>query len=78
MIGRMTGARLDGMNWEQTYDNSANSFSLGSFGLGATSSPRRFEWVKVNLGPGAALDTFPLNFGPDGAGDGEILSNGQR
>ena len=34
------------------------------------SSPKRFEWVKMNVDTGAAVNTFPLNFGPDGAGDG--------
>ena len=57
---------------EQTYDNSASSFSLGGLDLGATSSQKRFEWVKMNLDTGAAVNTFPLNFGPDGAGDGSF------
>ena len=35
--------------WDQTYDNSASSFSLGTFDLGAMSSPKRVEWVKMNL-----------------------------
>ena len=30
------------------------------------SSPKRFEWVKMNLDTGAAESTFPLNSGPDG------------
>ena len=30
----------------------------------------RFEWVKVNPDTGAAVNTFTLSFGPDGAGDG--------
>ena len=34
------------------------------------SGPKRLNWVKMNLDTGAALNTFPLNFGPDGAGDG--------
>ena len=38
---------------EQLYDNSASSFSLGSLALGAMSSPKRFEWVKMNLDTGA-------------------------
>ena len=59
--------------WEQTFDNSASSFSLGGLDLGATSSPKRFEWVKMNLDTGAAVNTFPLNSGPDGAGDGRFL-----
>ena len=33
--------------------------------------------VKMNLDTGAAVNTFPLNFGPDGAGDGMILSDCQ-
>ena len=34
------------------------------------SSPKRFEWVKMNLDRGAAVNTFALNFGRD-----EVLSN---
>ena len=58
--------------WEQTYDTSASSFSLGGLDLGATSSPKQFEWVKMNLDTGAAVNTFPVNFGPEGAGDGRF------
>ena len=36
------------------------------------SSPKRFEWVKMNLDTGAAVNAFPLNFGPDGAGHGRF------
>ena len=53
--------------WEQTYDTSAGSFSLGGLDVSATSSPKRFEWVKMNMDTGAAVITFPLNFGPEGA-----------
>ena len=28
--------------------------------------------MKMNLDTGAAVNTFPLNFGPDGAGDGRF------
>ena len=35
--------------WEQTHDTSASSFSLGGLDATATSSPRRFDWVKMNL-----------------------------
>ena len=35
-------------------------------------SPKRFERVKMNLDTGAAVNTFPLNFGPEGAGDGRF------
>ena len=36
------------------------------------SGPKRIEKVNVNLGTGAAVTTFPLNFGPDGAGYGSF------
>ena len=55
--------------WEHTYDTSASSFSLGGLDPGATRSPKRFAWVKMNLGTGAAVNIFPLNFAPEGAGD---------
>ena len=58
--------------WEQAYDTSASSFSVGGIDLGATSSLKRFEWVKMNLERGAAVNTFPWNFGPTGAGDGRF------
>ena len=58
--------------WGKTYDTSASSLSFGGLDLGATSSPKRFEWVKVNLDTGAAVNTFPLNFGQAGAGDGRF------
>ena len=48
--------------WEQTYDTSASSFSLGGLDVSATSSPKLFEWVKMNLYTGLAVNTFPLNF----------------
>ena len=57
---------------KKMYDNSLSSFSLGSFDLGAMNGSKRFEWVKMNLDTGAAVNTFPLNFGPDGAGDGRF------
>ena len=46
---------------EQTYDTSVSSFSLGSS-----------EWVKANLDTGATINTFPVNFGPEGVGDGSF------
>ena len=58
--------------WEQTCDTSAISFSLGGLDVSATSSPKRFDWVKMNLDTGAAVNTFPLDFGPEGAGDGRF------
>ena len=58
--------------WEQTYDTSASSFSLGSLDLCAMSCPKRFGCVKMNVDTGAAVNTFPLNFGADGPGDGRF------
>ena len=65
----MLGVRLDGMK-VGNYDTSASSLSLGSFDFGARSCPNRFGWAKMNLDTGAVVSTFPLNFYPDGAGDG--------
>ena len=47
--------------WEQTYDTSASSFSR-----------KRLEWLKMTLDTGAAVNTFPLNFGLEGAADGRF------
>ena len=69
MSGMMTGVLLDSTK----VDTSASSFSLGGLDVSATSSPKRFEWVKMNLDTGAAVNTFPLNFSPEGAGDGRFL-----
>ena len=67
----MDGALLDGTKvGKKTFDTSASSFSLGGLDLGATSSPKRLAWVKMNLNTGAAVNTFPLDCGPEGAGDG--------
>ena len=52
------------------YDNSASSLSLGSIDLGAMSMPKRFDWVRMNLDHGAAVNTCPWIFGPERAGDG--------
>ena len=63
--------------WEQTYHSSGNPLSLGSFDLDAMSRPKRFEWVKMNLDTGAAVNTCPLS--PVGAGDGRCYrtANGE-
>ena len=61
----MTGVRLDGMK--------VGIKLVRSLEFGVMGSPKRFEWVKMNLDTGAAVNTCPLNFGPGGAGDG--LSN---
>ena len=38
-----------------------------SFVVCTLSTPKRFESVKMNLDTGDAVNTLPLNFGPDGA-----------
>ena len=38
--------------WEQTCDTSASPLSRRGFDLGAVRSPKRFEWVKMNLDAG--------------------------
>ena len=63
--------------WDQTYDNSACYLSLGSFDLRAMSSPKRFEWVRINLDTGAAVDTFPLIFGPKKGWRCKVVPNSQ-
>ena len=73
MNGMMTGVLLDGMKIvNKAYDTSASSFSIGGLDVSAKSSPKRFEWVKMNLDTGAAVNTFPLNFSPEGTGDGRF------
>ena len=59
--GMMTGVVLDGMKIVNTYDTSVSSYSLESS-----------EWAKMNLDTGAAVNTFPLNLGHSGAGDGSF------
>ena len=48
--------------------------------VGVTRSPKRSEWVKMNLDTGAAVNTVPLNFAPDGVGDGRFnrSASGER
>ena len=58
--------------WEQVYDTSRNLMFTWRLDFSATSSPKRFEWVKMDLDTGAAANTFLLNFGPDGTGDGRF------
>ena len=53
-------------------NNSASSFSRGSFDLGAICSPKRFEWANMNLDTGACSEHMSINIGPDGAGDGRF------
>ena len=45
---------------------------LGGQDVSATSSPKRFKWVKMNLDTGAPVNTFPLNIGPERTGDGRF------
>ena len=88
MVGKVTNGTMAGewnddwssvgwhAGWDQTYDTSASSFSLGGLDVSATSSPKRFERVKMNLDTEAAVNTFPLNFGLEGAGDGRFYRTG--
>ena len=73
MNGMMTGVLLDGTkvgNKRMTLPQA--HFHSGSLDVSATIGPKRFEWVNTNLDTGAAVNTFPLNFGPQGAGDGSF------
>ena len=65
---------------EEPHLNSADSFSLGSFDLGAVCSPKRFDWMRMNLDTGAAVNTYPPDSGPDGPGDGRFCrrASGER
>ena len=73
MNGMMTGVLLDGMKVGNKHVTHLQArFSLGRLDLGAKSSQKRFGWVKMNLDIGVAVNTFPLNFGPDEAGDGRF------
>ena len=73
MNGMMTGVLLDGTKVENKRTTTQQAhFHLEVFDLGAMSSPKRFEWVKMNLDTGAAVNQFSPNFGPDGAGDGRF------
>ena len=61
MNGMTTGVLLDGAKvGEQTYDTSASSFSLGGLDVSATSSPKRFERVKMNLEHGSCSERIPV------------------
>ena len=73
MNGMMTGVLLDGTNvGNKRITIPQAHFHKEVLDLGAISSPRRFELVKMNFDTGAAVNTFPFNFGPDGAGDGRF------
>ena len=59
----MTGASVRWHEgWEHTNDTSASSFLLGSFHLGATTGPKRFEWVKMNHGRRSCSEHIPIDF----------------
>ena len=59
--GMMTGDLLDGtMVGNKRVTPSASSFSLGFFDLGARSSPKRFERVKMNLDTGSGSEHIPI------------------
>ena len=60
MSGMMAGVLLDGTK----VGNKRMTLPQAHFRLSATNSTKRFEWVRMNLDTGAAVNTFPLNFGP--------------
>ena len=73
MNGMMTGVLLDGTK----VGNKRMTLQQAHFHLEVWMSVppvvlKRFGWVKMNLDTGAAVNTFPLNFGPEGAGDGRF------
>ena len=73
MSEMMTGVLLDGTkvgNKRMTLPQA--HFRSGVLDVCATSGPKRFELVKMNLDTRAAVNTFPLKFGPEGAGDGRF------
>ena len=86
--GTMAGVRMKGMTTVVLLDgtkvgNKRMTLPQAQFLLGlvvnATSSPKRFDWVKMNMDTGAAVNTNPLNFVLEGAGDGRFYqsSNGE-
>ena len=65
-----TGVRLDGMKvGTKPVTIPQTHFSVGSFDIGAMNSRERCDGRKRNLYTGTAVNTFPLNFGPDGVVD---------
>ena len=81
MNGMMTGVLLDGTKVGNKHTTLPQAhFRLEVWMSGATSSPKRFERVKKNLDTGAAVNTFPLNIGPEGVGDGRFYrtASGER
>ena len=73
MNGMMPGVLLDGTkggNKRMTLPQA--HFRLPGLDDSATSSPKQFQWVKMNLDTGAAMNTFLLNFGTEVSGDGRF------
>ena len=69
MNGMMTGVVLDGTE----VGSKRMTLPQAHFQVDVSAtSPKRFEWVRVNLDTGAAVNTFPSNFGPEGIGDGSF------
>ena len=72
----MTGVTMIGMLAGKKVGNKPVTipqahFPLGCFDFGVMNSPKRFDWwAKINLDSRVGVDTFLLNCGPDGAGDG--------
>ena len=72
MNGMMAGVLLNGAKLGNKRMTLPQVHFHSGLDVSATSSPKRFEWVKMNLDTGPAVNTFPLNLGPDGAGDGRF------
>ena len=51
-------------------------FSLESFDPSTVSSPKRFEWVKMNIDIGAPVNTFPMHFWSRLSRRRDVFSNG--
>ena len=66
--GVMIGARLVGTKVGMKLVSTLQVHALWeAFGRGAVISPKRFEWAKMNLETGAAVNTSTQSLGPDGA-----------
>ena len=78
MNGMTIGVLLDGtkVGNKRTTLQKAH-FQLRSFDLGAMTSPKQFEWVKMNLDTGAAVNTPPIELWPRKSRRWKILSDCQ-
>ena len=74
MNGMVTGTRSDGMKVvNKPMTISQTQFHWEVLISVQAVNPKRLECVKMNLVSRAAVNTCPLNFGPDGAGNGRFF-----